>query len=298
MKTVISIIIPMYNSSKFIINTLMQIYAQNNYGVNFEVIVIDDNSEDGSLHLVDEYQKRSGNTNLKIISLKTNAGTANARNVGLSHATGEWVQFLDSDDQLDNQFFAAVSKLNKDVDCYVYQTKSFYEDKLIERQITNCKDKRAIMLINVVVNKIYKRSCLVNFKPEFYMEDVVFLFEMLNKQLVVEKLDNICYYINRRNTNSKMWTKLDDSFLKMAQHCMQYAALSDDRYVKLACLEIFVGTLFSSNYPFKTRFQVASQVLFKFYYLLPKVISNGIRSWQKQKIYLADDELFYIKKFD
>jgi hypothetical protein len=73
-----------------------------------EVIVVDDGSTDGTPDILRAWQARSG---LRITVLEqANAGVAAARNLGLDHATGEWVTFTDPDDILDPRFLAAADR--------------------------------------------------------------------------------------------------------------------------------------------------------------------------------------------
>lgn len=90
----VSIIIPLYNKEIFIINTLKSICAQD--FKNWECIIIDDGSTDRSLKVVTDFcNAHSGNW--KIYSVP-NGGQTKARNIGISHATGRYLAFLDADD--------------------------------------------------------------------------------------------------------------------------------------------------------------------------------------------------------
>jgi len=89
----ISIIIPLYNKKDSIIRTLTSILKQT--GVDFEVVVVDDGSTDGSGELVKSLDNR-----LIRYYRKENGGVSSARNYGFQKARGEWIFFLDADDTL------------------------------------------------------------------------------------------------------------------------------------------------------------------------------------------------------
>jgi len=89
----ISIIIPVYNSSEFILNTLLSLETQSYK--NFEIIIINDGSTDNSLDIIDSYRKKAKNL---ILYTQINSGVSVARNKGIELANGEFVVFLDSDD--------------------------------------------------------------------------------------------------------------------------------------------------------------------------------------------------------
>jgi len=135
----VSIIIPAYNSEKFISQCLES--AINQTYKNIEIIVIDDGSTDQSLAIL----KRFEYDNLKIFS-QANKGASAARNFGLSIAKGEFIQFLDADDfisfnKIENQINLAIVNSNKLIVCstihflngenYIDKKPSNYEDSFI-----------------------------------------------------------------------------------------------------------------------------------------------------------------------
>lgn len=89
----VSILIPCYNSARWIAATLDSALAQTH--PRCEIIVVDDGSTDGSAALVERYIARG----VKLVR-QPNAGAAAARNTALRHARGEFIQYLDSDDLL------------------------------------------------------------------------------------------------------------------------------------------------------------------------------------------------------
>ncbi|WP_343523807.1 glycosyltransferase [Pedobacter sp.] len=89
----VSIIIPTYNSEKYLAETIKS--AINQTWKNKQIIIIDDGSTDRSLSIANQFLKNG----LIIISQKNN-GAAAARNVGLKNAKGSFIQFLDADDLL------------------------------------------------------------------------------------------------------------------------------------------------------------------------------------------------------
>jgi len=90
-----SIIIPLYNSEKFIGATLASVLAQTY--CDFEVIIVNDGSTDTSLDIVQAIAKK--NTRIVVIT-QPNRGVASARNRGLDSAAGDFICFVDSDDLL------------------------------------------------------------------------------------------------------------------------------------------------------------------------------------------------------
>ena len=95
MTPVYSIIIPVYNGEKYIKYALDSCVNQSYNDI--EIIVIDDGSTDKTSEIVKQYQEK--HNNLLLIE-QENAGVSCARNKGLENASGEWICFLDADDEL------------------------------------------------------------------------------------------------------------------------------------------------------------------------------------------------------
>ena len=91
-KPLVTVVIPTYNSEKYIKKAIDSALAQD---VELEVIVVNDASTDGTLNLLAEYQKKD---NFTLVENKTNLGAAASRNLGVAKAQGEYVAFLDADD--------------------------------------------------------------------------------------------------------------------------------------------------------------------------------------------------------
>ncbi|HWQ88275.1 glycosyltransferase family 2 protein [Brevundimonas sp.] len=92
-----SLIVPVYGVEAYIADCLDSIIGAEGFVEYCELIVIDDGSPDDSMAIVDE--RCAGLTNVTIIR-QTNAGLGAARNVGLDRATGDYVWFIDSDDEI------------------------------------------------------------------------------------------------------------------------------------------------------------------------------------------------------
>ena len=93
MKQLISVIVPVYNSEKYLKECINSILHQTYE--NIEIIIINDGSTDNSLLISQELQKED--KRIKIINQK-NSGVSYSRNKGIQEATGEYIMFVDSDD--------------------------------------------------------------------------------------------------------------------------------------------------------------------------------------------------------
>lgn len=88
-----SIIIPLYNKEKGILHSLNSVLSQS--FSDFEIVIIDDGSTDGSVELV-----KSVNDDRIVLYSQINSGPSAARNAGIRISRGEWLLFLDADDEL------------------------------------------------------------------------------------------------------------------------------------------------------------------------------------------------------
>jgi len=112
----VSIVVPNFNDSKFILETLKSIDSQSYR--NIECIIVDDCSTDDSVKIVEEFIKDK--SQFKLIKHLENKGLSSSRNTGNSHAKGEYLLFLDSDDVLTpHSILTKVDVLSKSNESFV-----------------------------------------------------------------------------------------------------------------------------------------------------------------------------------
>jgi len=95
-ESLISIITPVYNSDKFIVETIKSIINQSYR--NWELILIDDGSSDYSVDIIQALIRKEQDARIQLILHSRNSGVATARNTGIKLAKGEYIAFIDSDD--------------------------------------------------------------------------------------------------------------------------------------------------------------------------------------------------------
>ena len=93
----LSIIIPAYNAEKYLDECLASCYRQEMSECDYELIIINDGSTDGTLAKAQEWAAK--HSNIRIIS-QENKGLSQARNAGIEASQGDYIIFLDSDDSL------------------------------------------------------------------------------------------------------------------------------------------------------------------------------------------------------
>ena len=91
----ISVIMPCYNSGRYLAECIDSVLAQT--VLDFELILIDDGSSDDTMTIASRYAEMDSRVS---VYYQENSGVSAARNLGLMHASGEWITFVDSDDIL------------------------------------------------------------------------------------------------------------------------------------------------------------------------------------------------------
>lgn len=192
----ISVIIPVYNTEAYIPACIDSILSQS--FSDFEVLLIDDGSTDGSGAICDEYAKID--SRIRVFH-KENGGVSSARNEGLDNAKGDWVFFIDSDDLLPNRALEVLmAHADSDVDVVYGGIRKFndYNDDietiLVDHEgiitIDDALDafivpeKRVKDWQRYMINRIYRMSIINKFKLRFniniyYKEDGLFVAQYL-----------------------------------------------------------------------------------------------------------------------
>ena len=201
-----SLIIPVYNAENTISRCVDSIIRQS--FSDYELILVNDESEDKSLAVCEGYAKK--NKNIRVIN-KENGGASSARNAGLDAALGDYVLFVDSDDYIDDNYFAELSGAEQKEGLTVFtyfvkNDKSFIAKKVSDPVATASSDlflisKMLILtrLINVPYAKIFDRQLIETFHMRFdermpVAEDFNFCLAYLMKCKTIS-VKNIPVYI-------------------------------------------------------------------------------------------------------
>ena len=116
MQALVSVIIPVYNVEKFLDRCVRSVLAQT-YN-NLEIILVDDGSPDRSGEMCDSLAKEDSRI---VVFHKQNGGVSDARNYGTTHAKGEYITFVDSDDYVAPNYveylMSLITKYDADTSC-------------------------------------------------------------------------------------------------------------------------------------------------------------------------------------
>tara|TARA_Y100000996_G_C22541059_1_gene650080 strand:- start:123 stop:1211 length:1089 start_codon:yes stop_codon:yes gene_type:complete len=232
-KFCISIIVPVYNGEPFIEKCLRSILDQN-FDKSYEIIMINDGSNDKSIDLI----KKFNFPNLKLYSLPFNSGPAAARNEGIKKASGEYIFFLDVDDDISQNTLKTLYTIAKDENCefvcsdfkriensknqrenvFNYPSDTIFDnEKIIEAMKKEVNDPTLGHLGLFGCNgRLIKRSIIINnnifFEEKFMLlEDKIFCWDILGhvkKAIYVRK--QLYSYFVYPNFNTAI-TKLIDN---------------------------------------------------------------------------------------
>ena len=222
----LSIIVPVYNASKYLKSTLQSI-AEQKYS-NIEVLLIDDGSTDKSAELCLEMIKKDKRFQYHRTK---NEGPSKARNLGIKLATGEYIGFCDSDDLLDNSMYKILISYLEESDsdvvlCDIYSERNkgnfgfpwkdktiFLKSDIYTQVISSMvgiesEDSGEIPVWGSVVRGLYKREIIIRNDVSFpedihFAEDLVFSLRYLMKAKKIIICNKPLYYY-RDNKDSIM----------------------------------------------------------------------------------------------
>lgn len=210
----VSVIIPVYNCIKYLEKAVKSVISQTEFEI-IELILVDDGSTDGSEKLCDRYAEMYDN--ISVIHQK-NSGVSVARNNGIKAAKGEYIAFLDSDDEYKPSFILEMLKsADADLVCCDYFISSVDERNvgLYFKAGKYSKDEFDLDFFKCTVHscfyscwdKLYKKDIIKKNHVSFpagvkYAEDMVFVFEYLKYCESFEFINEPLYHYNVNPDNA------------------------------------------------------------------------------------------------
>lgn len=208
----VSINIPVFKCENFIFQCLESV--RNQSYKNIEILLVNDQTPDGSVEIVENYILNHPELNLKLIHLEKNSGLSVVRNTGIDHSNGEFIYFLDSDDEITPDCIQVLVDeiLDKKVEMVIAQNrwintfdntvkengfptrskKKYYDDN---REIFKAYSdglfpipswNKLIQLDFIKKNKLY-------FIPGLFAQDELWFFHLMEKINSLSIIDDITY---------------------------------------------------------------------------------------------------------
>lgn len=198
----ISLIIPVYNSKAYLRRCLNSVQAQT--FTDYEVVLVDDGSTDGSSDICDAYAAEDSRFR---VFHEANRGSSLARKFGMEHASGQWYVFMDSDDDVHPHYLSRLYEavVDKEVEIAICEMQQVDNDASPISE----KPREAVMLDSEqlherffrysfwgVWGKIYYRNVFdgLYFPPYNINEDYVVMAQLFLRQKHVAYVPNALYY--------------------------------------------------------------------------------------------------------
>lgn len=318
----LSIIIPAYNASIFLRETVDSIIKEIGDSKQVELIIVNDGSTDNTEQIIEQIEIENNNVIINHYS-KKNGGLSDARNFGISKALGKYIWCFDSDDIIEKgSILKITTKLEEyDIDLLSFEMREkYYDSGKIE--ITNKENKPTGIILNGLeylsnydidysaCTFIVRKNILLNnnifFLKGVLSEDYEFPLRIYKYCAKVTHLNEVFYnYIIREGSLSRRNTQEyylfhHESMIKILQNLYNFIEqINDKDYTK--ALEkhitriklIAIGTLLKSNIPIKKK----KEYFFKFkeLYMFDLKSINSVRKTFKQKIivFLVMIQIYY-----
>lgn len=223
----VSIIIPVYNAEKYLIECLGNVVHQTLHDI--EIILINDASTDGSLAIMRECEKQFPDK-VKVIDSPVNLGAGGARNLGIEAAKGEYIGFVDSDDRIDitmyEKLYAKAKEENYDVvDCGYYKQSEDLAIIHVSDELTGIltieKRKQMIVSGGYIVSKIFRRDLFqdtnLRFRNNVILEDSDFLTYLYATVARVGNVKEVLYFYRDNQISSSNVKAMDKYYYNICE---------------------------------------------------------------------------------
>lgn len=229
----ISVVIPCYNVEKYVGRCLDSVLDQTIGKEHLEIIAVNDCSTDGTLQILEDYEKRYP-ANICIINCEENGGLSKARNIGLSYVSGSYVTFIDSDDYIAPTMLERMMLSEK---CYPSDVvtcdfDTFSDNDPVKPQpkdstsdftlIENDNDFRQLFVDNAFLNpawsKLIKSSFLLpndalRFPEGYRMEDVFFTYQAVAYSSTWQHMSDKFYHYYQNNEGIMKSEKIKNYYM-------------------------------------------------------------------------------------
>lgn len=203
-----SVIVPVYNSESTLGRCVDSILSQTY--CKFELILVNDGSNDGSAKIINDYAALDS----RIVAIdKTNGGVSDARNVGLKHAKGDYIIFIDSDDTVSPQHLSDFQGYDSDliISGIITESKNSISKSIPAEDVKTINNETFGQYVDAnseetyfrgPVGKAFRKIIIDRYRIQFdknlnWGEDYLFVINFLSKcsQITVIPCATYCYYV-------------------------------------------------------------------------------------------------------
>lgn len=245
----VSVIVPIYNVEPYLRSCIDSLLAQDYE--NLEIILVDDGSPDGCPAIADEYAEKYDHVTCYH---KPNGGLGDARNYGVARAKGEWVAFVDSDDDVSPTYISDLVKLREQFGAHMAVTRiqrlapgqelssrNAFENYCIsgKEALRQCYAARTIGW--EACGKLYPKRLLPDFPfPDGYYEDCACAYKIFYAAESVAVGDYVANYHYYVRNGSILKSQLKPSHMRIFEICDAYSQYVADKYADAELLSILL----------------------------------------------------------
>lgn len=312
----ISIIVPVYNIENYLKNCIDSILNQT--FKDFELILVNDGSTDGSLDICEDY--KSIDNRIKIVN-KKNGGISSARNAGLDVSIGEYIGFIDSDDYIHPQMYEIlyneIIKNKSDISMCDFERVYEFDKNLLESNFVSSyeieilnneealyelAEKNGVTYV-VAWNKLYKRELFKNvkFKEGIIHEDEYIIHRLLyqvNKLVYVK--EKLYFYLQRKGSIMDKKLSIDSSDYLLA--CSDRIRFFDEKNLenlKIKWQDYYLWKFFTDypvldkNYHNHKKLKILKNDFRRLLKILLKSKNNSIKDKISLIIFAINPNIYY-----
>lgn len=212
----VSVILPCYKVEKYFARCIESLIAQDIPQDEYEIICVNDCSPDNTRNVIESYQSRY--PNIILINHSINQTAGGARNTGIKHASGEYLWFVDPDDEVEPDSLRRLYELaeKNSLDCLLFGFTVFDEQgsisATVKRPLTTQVQEGVAYVerffpgklseLCMMVNVLYRRKYLLDNRILFpcikASQDVVFAWDALLNASRVLSVDDVVYIVHKR----------------------------------------------------------------------------------------------------
>lgn len=231
----ISIIIPVYNTGKILNRTINSVLKQS--FKDFELLLINDGSNSETVKICEECVKKD--KRIKLIN-KDNGGLCSARNLGIQKANGEYITFLDHDDEYEENLlednYNLANKYNADIIKFGYKYIDCYNNEIVgERKSRGNIDKLLILDRKMIEEKYYylnDNKILVYVWDAMYKRDFLLKYDILFDLRYTIGREDIAYNINVYKYVNRLVYNPNIHYKYYVYNNSTYNGISKEKYLK------------------------------------------------------------------
>ena len=254
-KYTFSIIIPVYNTEKYIKKSLDSILTA--MDKDCEVIIVNDGSEDNSEKIIKEFINEVP-VELKdnfVYTKKKNKGLADTKNVGIEMARGQYISVVDSDDYISEDFYKIARKYIKEYDIVVYDLYIVFEkDSTWNYTSRACRDDKKNYLVALLNGAMSGSSCNKIIKKDLYndhkfpvgkqYEDTAVTPFILTEAKKIKYVPYPLYYYLQREKSIVATNTLMSAFYKICSNITDVLKDKDLKIYEYVINEFYVERIF------------------------------------------------------